>query len=195
MWSISGYFAFNFFSQTLNGGVQAAVGSTYLTRSSYFPQEVLVVSSALARLLEFLGELAIVMVLLAIFHHKKFPLSFIMLGPLVPILLLFALGLSFPLVTLAVYFKDTIQIIPLATMVFFYVSPIFYNVELVPENLRRIYLLNPMASMITLYHDVLYRGKIPDLKVLFTITGVSILLGIWGYVLFNRKKREFAEII
>ncbi len=72
---ISGYFVWNFFSQTLNGGVQAAVGNAYLSRSAYFPQEVLVVSAAFARMIEFLGELAIVMAILVLFHHKGIPLS------------------------------------------------------------------------------------------------------------------------
>jgi ABC-type polysaccharide/polyol phosphate export permease len=192
---ISGYFVWNFFSATLNGGVQAAVGNAYLTRSAYFPQEILVISSAFARLIEFLGELAIVLVLLAIFHHKGIPLSCVMILPLVPILFLLAIGISFPLVTLAVYYDDAVQIIPLGTMVLFYLSPVFYDISLIPEKFRPFYLLNPMASLLNLYHDALYRGEMPDLPMLLIIGGFALALGFLGYVIFNHKKREFAEIV
>lgn len=192
---ISGYFAWSFFSQTINGGVQAAVGNAYLTCSAYFPQEVLVLSSTLARLIEFLGELIIVLTLLAIFHHKGIPLSFVMVVPLVPILFLISIGLSFPLVALAVYYEDAVQMIPLATLVLFYLSPVFYNIGLVPENLRKIYLLNPIASLLDMFHAALYRGEMPNFMTLLALTGVASFLGLGGYIIFNRKKRGFAEIV
>jgi ABC-type polysaccharide/polyol phosphate export permease/GT2 family glycosyltransferase len=192
---ISGYFAWNFFSQTLNGGVQAAVGNAYLTRSVYFPQEVLVVSAALARLLEFLGELMIVMVILAIFHHQGVPLSFIMVIPLISILFLLVIGISLPFVTMGVYYYDTVQAIPLATLALFYASPVFYNIGLVPESIRSVYLLNPMASMLDMYHTALYQGVFPDLTVFFVMSGVACGLVLLSYMFFNRKKREFAEIV
>jgi ABC-type polysaccharide/polyol phosphate export permease/GT2 family glycosyltransferase len=192
---ISGYFAWNFFSQTLNGGVQAAVGNAYLTRSAYFPQEVLVLSAALARFLEFLGELLIILFLLVLFHHHGIPFSFIGTLPLILILFLLAMGISFPLVTLAVYYKDTIQIIPLLTLVLFYASPIFYHVDLIPEHVRSVYLLNPLALLMDLFHTVLYLGEFPKPIALFSLIGISILLALAGYIVFNFKKREFAEIV
>ena len=192
---ISGYFTWNLFAQTINGGVQAAVGNAYLTRSTYFPQEVLILSSSIARLLEYLGELCVVMLLLAIFHHKGIPGSFIMAPLLVAILFIFSVGIAFPLVTLAVYFNDTIQVIPLATTILFYLSPVFYNLDLVPEAFRPIYILNPMANMLNMFHDALYLGKMPHFSTFLVMTGVAVLCGLFGYMLFNRKKREFAEIV
>jgi ABC-type polysaccharide/polyol phosphate export permease len=81
------------------------------------------------------------------------------------------------------------------TLVFFYVSPVFYSVDLVPENIRTVYLLNPLASLIKLFHDALYWGKMPDLTVLLLLAGVALLVGLVGYAVFNRRKREFAEIV
>jgi ABC-type polysaccharide/polyol phosphate export permease len=192
---ISGYFVWNFFSQTLNGGVQAAVGNAYLTRSSYFPQEVLVLSSALARFIEFIFELTIVMLLLAVFHHGRVPLSFLMALPILPILFLLAVGVSFPLVNLAVYYHDAIQAIPLVTLLLFYVSPVFYSVEFVPEGVRTIYMLNPVAALLTLCQDVFYSGKMPSLMVLFFLGGLAFFTYFLGYSVFNRNKRQFAEIV
>jgi ABC-2 type transport system permease protein len=193
---ISGYFAWNFFSQTLNGGVQAAVGYAYLSRSAYFPQEVLVVSAAFARLVEFFGELVIVMGVLALFHHGGIPMSYIMVLPLIIILFLLVVGISLFIVTFAVYYHDdAVQTISLATMALFYVSPVFYTVDLVPESIRTLYLCNPMALLLDLFHDALYRGEMPDLKFFMITCGIALAFALTGYTAFNRKKREFAEIV
>jgi ABC-type polysaccharide/polyol phosphate export permease len=180
---------------TINGGVQASVGNAYLTRSAYFPQEVLILSAAFARLLEFVGELTIILIILVIFHHHGVPPALPMVLPLICILFMLVIGISFILVTLAVYYKDMIQIIPLVTMVLFYASPVFYDIGLVPESIRTVYLLNPLALLLNLFHTVLYRGQFPELISLFSLAGVTFILALLGYMLFNYKKREFAEIV
>jgi ABC-type polysaccharide/polyol phosphate export permease/GT2 family glycosyltransferase len=192
---LSGYFSWNYFSQTLNGGVQAAVGNAYLSRSAYFPQETLVISAALARLVEFVGELTIVMLFLVCFHHKGLPISFIMVFPLILNLFLLVIGISFCIVTVAVYYYDAIQAVSLATLALFYISPVFYSIDLVPESFRIAYLLNPMALLLGVYHDVLYWGKMPNPTYLVLTSISSLAFALIGYTVFNRKKREFAEII
>ena len=192
---ISGYFAWNFFAATLNGGVQAAVGSAHLSRNVYFPQEVLIVSSALARLVEFVGELAIVMILLAVLHHGGIPVSFIMAVPLVVILFVLVLGISLPIVTLAIYNDDVVQTMPLVTMMLFYLSAVFYPLDIVPEAVLPLFAVNPMAWLMSLYQTALYQGEIPALGSFVPVTGVGFALGLIGYAIFNWKKREFAEIV
>lgn len=192
---VSGYFAFNFFTQVLNGSVQAAIANAYLTRSAYFPQEALLVSSAIARLIEFMGEMTIVLLLLTFFHHQAIPESFITTLVLIPILFFLTLGICFPLVALAIYFQDMVQVIPLATMVLFYVSPVFYQVGMVPEWLQTVFLLNPLAAILNLFHTALYQGRMPDGSYLFTLLIFSIAVSLGGYIFFNLKKRDFAEIV
>jgi lipopolysaccharide transport system permease protein len=192
---ISGYFAWNFFSQTLNGGVQAAVGNAYLSRRAYFPQEVLVLSAALARMVEFIGELTIVMVFLIVFHHNGLPVSYIMVLPLVVILFLLVTGISLCVVTVAVYYNDAVQAISLATLALFYISPVFYNIDMVPGSMRTVYRLNPMALLLDLFHDVLYWGNMPDPKDFLVASAVALAFALAGYAVFCRRKREFAEIV
>jgi ABC-type polysaccharide/polyol phosphate export permease/GT2 family glycosyltransferase len=192
---ISGYFVFFFFTTTLNGSAQTALGNAYLWRKAYFSREVLIVSSTLARFLEFLVEISIVLIALMIFHHKGIPFSFIMLLPLLPILFLFTIGVTFPLVTLSIYFNDVLQIIPRLTLALFYISPVFYSIDFVPEKFRDIYLLNPVAVLLNLIHSSLYRGEIPDLKLFLRLSIIAVIMGVVGYIIFNRKKHEFAEIV
>jgi ABC-2 type transport system permease protein len=192
---ISNYFIFNFVSMSINGGVQSALGNAYLTRTAYFPQEVLVVSSTLARFMEFCVEFIIVLAALIFFHHKTIPYSFVVIFPLLPILFLFTLGITLPLVAVSVYFRDAVQIIPLLTMVLFYISPVFYTVDMIPDDLKTVYLLNPMAKILSATHHSLYWGKMPKGSEIVLLATLSFVTSLAGYLIFNCKKREFAEIV
>jgi ABC-type polysaccharide/polyol phosphate export permease/GT2 family glycosyltransferase len=192
---VSGYFVFFFFSTALIGSIQAALGNAYLWRKAYFSREVLIISSTLARFLEFLVEISIVLIALAVFHHKGIPFSYVMLLPLLPMIFVFTIGVTFPLVTLSIYFNDVLQIIPRLTLALFYISPVFYSVDFVPERFRDIYLLNPIAVLLNLIHSSLYRGEFPDVSLFLRMTIIAVVMGVAGYIIFNRKKHEFAEIV
>lgn len=192
---ISGYFVWNFFAQTVNGGVQSAAANAYLTRTCSFPQEVLVLSAALARFFEFLVEMALLLVVLAVFHHGAVPASFAAVLPLLPILFVLVVGVAFPLVALAVHYQDAVQAIPLATAAWFYVTPVFYDLDMVPEELRGVFLLNPLAPLLGTFQAVLYHGVMPSATDLSGLAALAAGVAVVGYALFNRRKRAFAEIV
>jgi ABC-2 type transport system permease protein len=192
---ISGYFVFNFFSISLNGGIQSMVANAYLSKSASFPQEALIISSVLARFLEFVLELAIVVLILCVFHHQEVPFSTLTVLPLLLTLFLLTIGFVFPLSALSIYFSDAFQIIPIFTMVLFYLSPVFYNLDLVPSQARSLYLINPMALLLNHFHTALYEGKVPDILAMLSLLAVASGICFCGYAVFNRKKREFAEIV
>ena len=75
----------------------------------------------------------------------------------------------------------------------FYMTPILYKPEQVPENLRFILDLNPMTHIINSYRDIFYSGTSPELLKLFIVFLVSILILLIGYHIFERLQRGFAE--
>jgi ABC-type polysaccharide/polyol phosphate export permease len=85
--------------------------------------------------------------------------------------------------------------VPILLLMLFYLSPVFYPASLVPENLRPFYFLNPVAGLLTLFHDTLYSGKWPSLTLLLGVSLAAIGLCALGYAIFNRYKRLFAEIV
>ena len=114
---------------------------------------------------------------------------------MLPFLFLLVMGVALPAMTLAVYYDDTVQAIPLATAALFYISPVFYHVGLVPEALLPYYMLNPLVWILNAYHTVLYTGAIPPTSTLLATAGLTTALAMLGFMIFNRKKREFAEIV
>ena len=66
---------------------------------------------------------------------------------------------------------------------------------MVPDVVRPLLAINPIAWIVGLFQAVLYYGETPSLPIFFALTGVAAALGLFGYTIFNWKKREFAEIV
>ncbi|MFN2433307.1 MAG: ABC transporter permease [Gemmatimonadota bacterium] len=192
---LSGYFVWNFVQQMLSTGTYVILEHAPLRRSVAFPSEVLIVSATLARLAEFAIELSLVLIALVLFHHHGVPPSLLLVPVLVLLQVLLALGLMMPIATLSLFYTDIQHALPAALLTLFYVSPVFYPAELVPESVRALYFLNPLAGLLTLFQQVLYRGDWPSGALLAGTAAAAVLLASAGYLVFHRYKGLFAEIL
>lgn len=192
---VSGYFTWNFMQQMLSTGTYVIAEHTGLRRSVAFPSEVLVLSAAVSRLVEFAIELAFVLVALVLLHHHGVPASYVLVPLLVALQVVLAVGLVLPLATVSVFYSDVQHALPIALMMLFYVSPVFYPTTLVPSAFQAVYYLNPLAGLLTLFHVVLYEGRFPSGALLGgTAVGAAVIFAL-GYVVFNRYKALFAEVV
>jgi ABC-type polysaccharide/polyol phosphate export permease len=192
---LCGYFVYNSIAQTLTAA--SFVFSEYATmlRSVALPPETPLLAATLSRFLEYLVELVLILVLLALFRHGGVPASFALVPLLVVLQLALSLGLALPLAALSVYYYDIRHMLPIVLTGLFYVSPVFYTADMVPDSVRMLYFANPVAGMLELYHVVLYEGAfppaVPFLLFIAQVLGVLLI----GYALFDRHKADFAEVV
>jgi ABC-type polysaccharide/polyol phosphate export permease len=192
---LSGYFVWNCILQTLNTGTYIFAEHSRLTRSVAFPSEILVFGAVGSRLLEFLAEMTLVLILLIAFHHDRVPASFALFPLALVIQLLLVIGLALPIATLSVFYYDVQHALPIALTTRFYLSPVFYPAQMVPEAARPLYFLNPLAGLLTLYHEILYAGRMPSLTLLFGMMTGALLIYLIGYAIFSRYADVFPEIV
>jgi len=192
---LSGYFVWNCILQTLNTGTYIFAEHSQLTRSVAFPSEILVFGAVGSRLIEFMAEIAIIFVLLVAFHHHHVPPSFLLFPVLLVIQVLLVIGLALPIATVSVFYYDVQHALPIALTTLFYLSPVFYPAQMVPEAARPFYFLNPIAGLLTLYHDILYTGRMPSATLLFGTIAAALLVYFIGYAIFNRYASVFPEIV
>jgi ABC-type polysaccharide/polyol phosphate export permease len=192
---LSGWFVWNFLSQTLSSVTYVLAQHGLLARAVAFPKEAPILGAALARLVEFAVELALVLLAVAIFHHGYLPASYLIVPWLVVLQLVMALGLAFPLATLSVFFDDVEHALPILVLTLFYVSPVFYPATFVPEAVRSFYMASPLAQLLTPFHTAVYSGEMPTAAALLTVSVIAIGLLVIGYGIFNRYQHLFAEIL
>ena len=66
---------------------------------------------------------------------------------------------------------------------------------MVPEGIRPLYMLNPIARLLELYHQAVYDGVFPSAESLAIVTGMSLAVAIAGYAVFRRYARVYAELV
>jgi lipopolysaccharide transport system permease protein len=191
---LSGYFAWNFMQQCLNAATYTLGEHAPLTRSIAFPKEVLIIGTTISRMIEFAIELALVMVILAVAQHHGVPMSYAIVPVLILLQFLLCLGLQLPVAALSVFFRDVQHALPIAIATLFYISPVFYAVTLVPGEAYDVYMLNPIARVLTLYHEALYQGVMPSFDEIGIAFAISLLTFLLSYAVFNRYQHLFAEV-
>jgi len=192
---LSGYFVWNFMLQTLNTGTWIFAEHSRLTRSVAFPSEILVFSAAGSRLIEFLAEISLILLAMTLLHHHRVPESFALVPLLIVLQVVLAVGLALPIATLSVFYYDIYHALPIALTSLFYLSPVFYPASMVPASLQTLYFLNPIAGLLTLYHEVVYAGRWPPLPLLAGTCAATALVWVVGYAVFHRYAASFAEIV
>jgi lipopolysaccharide transport system permease protein len=181
-----------FLATTLQQSTMAIVGNANLIKKIYFPRIILPMSIALANLINML--LTLFLVLLASWHYGG-PITSLYLYLLVIISVetIFVMACSITLACLTVYLRDLEHIVSVITMAWFYLTPVVYPVSFLPPKYMAFFKLNPMASIIESFHQVLIFGKTPDLTGLLYTALFSILFLYGAYATFNRLQRRFAE--
>jgi len=108
---------------------------------------------------------------------------------------LLVIGVALPIATLSVFYYDVQHALPIALTTLFYLSPVFYPAEMVPEAARTFYFCNPLAGLLSLYHEILYAGHVPSPTLLVGMSAAALLVYLIGYGIFHRYASVFSEIV
>ena len=109
--------------------------------------------------------------------------------------LLFLSGLALALSAINVYYRDVQHILGNLMTLWFFLCPILYPVENVPQKLRFTLLLNPVATMTQMYQQIFISAEFPSIKAMMFAFSVSCLMLFVGSLIFNRYREGFAELI
>jgi len=199
---LCGLLPWNFFSAGVMSSINSIVGNANLVKKVYFPRGALPMSVVFANLMNFLLGLVVLFAILVIFRARFSPWLW-----LLPVVILiqtcFILGIAFILSAVNVYYRDTIMIMDTVMLAWFFLTPVVYPITNLPTsytvfgitlNVHRVmYILNPMASLIAAYRDLLYWGYRTDLDFLLRTAVTSLAILAFGYWLFARLSGRFGE--
>ena len=188
----TGLLAWNWFQQGLMSSVGAITGNRELVRQPGFPIGVLPIVAITVPLLDLLAALPVLLVfLLASGTHLT--LAILMLPVLIVLQFLFMLGIGFVLASAQVTFWDVQHLLGVALMMLFYLTPVFYALEIVPDWARAIYDVSPITRLITCYRQILIDGVVPDGWGLLTLAVLDVLLLPIGWRAFARARHAFVD--
>ena len=187
-----GIICWNFFRNGTSIALNSLTNRSSLMTQIYFPRSIPGISAAITSTITLLFELVVLGIFMAVFQFM--PTSTIIL--LIPILLLeliFILGIALPLSVLNVKFKDTEFIWGVVISAGFFLTPIFYQFNMLPDYIQNILQFSPMVQIVTMSHHVVLYGTLPSINsVLYAVFSISIICVI-GYSIFRKYQARIAE--
>ena len=108
---------------------------------------------------------------------------------------IFALGITMIISAIDVYFRDLEHILGIVAMAWMFMTPIMYDISMVPAELMPVFRLNPMTNIVSAYRDILYAGKVPQFGTLGVSLGIGIVFLVIGFLVFDKMKRRFSEVM
>ncbi len=183
-----------FLTTSLTDMTSSLVNNMNLITKIYFPREVLPIAAMLARLMDFGVAAALVVILMLYYQVPVFAIGLLYLFVILVIQLALVLGLGLACAAANVFFRDVQSVLTLGLQLWFYASPIIYPVTLVPDYLRTLYYLNPMAGILEAYRDVLLNGQQPGSYLLISAI-ISLVVLLAGYWFFKRVEFLYADLV
>jgi teichoic acid transport system permease protein len=192
---LSGMFAFHFTNQSMTGGANAILQNAKLLANLKFPRLVLLISSLIESGVGFLASLFV-------FYAIAWPAVGVNPTPyifllviVVPIHILFNLGLSAMVARLAVPFRDINNFIPYVNRLWLYLSPIIWPLSFLDNadsTLRTLVEVNPMFHLIELYRTALigypaYPFHLSDLVLPLAWAFAVFVLGVAGFIRYETR--------
>jgi ABC-type polysaccharide/polyol phosphate export permease len=184
---MSALLPWTFLSQALAYAADSLVSNAELLKKIRIDKSVFVVAAVLSNLMNFVLSLLPLALLLLIL---RFPFHWTWIFVPVPFLALvmFVLGCSFFCAGANVFFRDVSHILQIVLSAWFYMSPIIYSLDFVPEKFRPIFRLNPMLYILNGFRHGIYYGWLPSgysITASLAVGAVTLLLGYWFFRRFE----------
>jgi lipopolysaccharide transport system permease protein len=185
-----------FFANSLSEASLSMVVNTNLVSKVYFPRLIIPAGAVITGMVDLLVSGVLLAVLMIGFNFL--PDWRILTLPLLTLLaFLAALGPGLLLTALNVKYRDFRHLIPFIVQFGLFLSPVGFSIDVIPEQWRLIYSLNPMVGVINGFRWAICRGGTGEFYLQgFVLSLIVILLflfiGIWY---FRRTEKGFADVI
>jgi ABC-type polysaccharide/polyol phosphate export permease len=183
-----------FFSSAISSATDSVVNASSLVTKVYFPREILPTAAVLTKLVD-LGFGVVILIGLMVYYGQTPELTSAWLPLLFFIHMVFALGLAYPLAALNLYFHDVRFLVGVALNLWFYITPIIYPIDVVPDKYEIVFDLNPNSLFINAYRRVFLYGESPGFEKVFFGLAIALAAFFVGYYLFKKMERGFADRI
>ena len=187
---LSGLIMFNYFSEASNLSMSSVVGNFGLLNKIYIPKYIFPLSKCLFVGINFLLTLVpLYIVLFATgtgvnWYHLFLPYSYLCL-------FMFTLGMGFILSAVSVFLRDMFYIYGIIIMMWTYLTPIMYDINLISANLQPWLKLNPLYHYINFAREIILYGRMPQPFTWVTCLVSSAAVLLIGVIVFKKTQDKF----
>ncbi len=190
LYLLSGQVVFNYFSGATTSAMSAITDNASLIKKVYVPKYLFVLSRVAS---SFINLMASFTALLVVMIAMRAELHYTIVLVVIPLLLLvlFSLGVGLLLSAIVVRFRDIMHLYSVFITALMYLTPVIYPINILPEWIKRIVLLNPITNYLEMFRDVMLNNSFSNVSYLIIgILEALVALALGVYV-FYKNQDEF----
>ncbi len=190
LYLICGQTLFNFFNESTTMAMHSVIQNASLIKKVYIPKFIFPLSRVLSSFVTM--SFSLVAILLVILFTGA-DIYWTILLFWVPLLFLFVFccGIGLILSSLAVYFRDVTHLYGVVTMLWMYLTPIFYDLSFLPADVQQVIGWNPLYHYITFFRSLILYGQLPGLEVWLYCTICGAVALAVGLLVFKKLQKNF----
>jgi ABC-type polysaccharide/polyol phosphate export permease len=189
----SSFFFWLAFSEGLIRASWSVLENAELVKKVNFPYAILPIATTTSTYLHHI--IGFVIFFIVYLFIKGLHTNYLFLIPVFSLQYLFSIGLGLLLASISPYIRDINQVLGYIMQGLFFLSPIIYSIEAMPEKLRFLILFNPVTYFISSYQNIILFNKAPTYFFIIMMTVLSagtFMLGFWA---FRKLRVGFADIL
>ena len=198
---MTGIIMWSYFSEASNSAMTSVVENFALISKVYIPKYIFPVAKCLFVGINFVLTLIpwIGLIIITQFGLGTYPadinIYYLVLPYIFLCLFLFTIGVGLFLSCVSVFLRDVFYIYGIILTIWSYFTPVFYSIEILPENLQKIFVYNPLYQFITSARQIVLYGQCPSIKTLLLLAVISIGTLLFGGIVFKKNQDKFIYYI
>ncbi len=192
--ALSGVLAWNFMSEGINSGSHGMLRHTGLITKVYFPRVIFPLAGMLGGLADLTVALLCYVAIAAAYGYAP-GASVLLLPAAAAYGLVTAFGVSLWFSSLGVHYRDVWHALPFVLQILFWITPVGYGAQIIPDEVMPLYWCNPFVSVIELFRFTLLDTPFPPAHLMLISGCAGLLLLVTGLRFFQWAETAFADVI
>jgi lipopolysaccharide transport system permease protein len=196
---LAGNTAWGYFSSCLTSTSHTFTSNAGLFGKVYFPRLVSPITTVIYALLSFIIQVVLMLVIMGIFALRGVyvtPNIYMLSVPfLVLEMALMGMGFGIIISSVTTKYRDLSILVGFGVSLWMYATPVVYPVSQIPENMRRIFMLNPMAPIVNNFRYAFLSSGSFEWRywgISWIVTAVVLFFGI---IIFNKVEKTFMDTV
>ena len=190
----SGLIMIHFFSRCTSQGINCLPKNKAILDSLKIPKIIFPISTVLSNLYMFLIEIGIFFMFIFVLQIEISYTVFIL--PLIfGLFIILTTGLTLLFSVIRLFFKDIQSIWGIVTVSLIFITPVFWKIEDMPDEIAKLFLLNPLALLMEMTHQVVLFDVIPSTEEFRNSIIATFVIFFLGLGLFKKFEKRMVELL
>lgn len=194
LYVFSGLLPWLFFNRIASEGVDALNAHLDILKQAIFPVEVISIVAATENMVNLILQTVLLLICLC-FSDNPVTWKLILLPIYLLLLYVFSLGLAWILSIIGFFIRDFKEVLTSLLGFLVYFTPVMYGKGNVPDTLWIVFVLNPMTHAINVFRDIVMSPQAESGWSWFVFVGVSLLMGVLGYISILSVKKSVGDMV